>query len=37
CEEKNIPFGSDEWVSVAVDKYNIKQVLRGVGRPKNGG
>ena len=36
-EEKSIPFGNDTWVARIVKKYNIEQVLRGVGRPKNGG
>ena len=33
-EVKNIPYGSDRWVDRIVKKYNIEQVLRGVGRPK---
>jgi putative transposase len=36
-EEKNIPFGKDAWVAKVVKKYDIEQVLRGPGRPKNGG
>ncbi len=35
-EEKNIPFGKDEWVGEVVKKYGIEQVIRRVGRPKNG-
>ena len=34
---KNIPFGNDSWVWRMVDKFKLKQTLRGVGRPKNGG
>ncbi len=37
AEVKNIPFGKDGWVNKIVKKYNIEQVLRGVGRPRNGG
>ena len=36
-EEKSIPFGNETWMARVVKKYNIEQVLRGVGRPKNGG
>ncbi|USN87567.1 MAG: transposase [Candidatus Nomurabacteria bacterium] len=36
-EERSIPFGEEEWVNRKVKKYEIEQVLRGVGRPKNGG
>ena len=36
CEEKSIPFGKDPWVDRTVKKYNIEQVLRSTGRPKNG-
>lgn len=36
-EEKSIPFGKDTWVHWVTKKYSIEQVLRGVGRPKNGG
>jgi putative transposase len=36
-EEKNVPYGSDGWVEKVVQKYDIVQVLRGVGRPKNSG
>jgi len=36
-EEKNVPFGRDPWVNKVVKKYDIEQVLRGVGRPKKGG
>ena len=37
AEAKSIPFGKDGWVDRMVKKYGIEQVLRGVGRPKNGG
>jgi len=36
-EEKSMPFGGDTWVEKMVKRYNIEQVLRGVGRPKKGG
>jgi len=36
-EEKSIPFGKDMWVDKMVKRYGIKQVLRGVGRPRKGG
>lgn len=36
-EKKSIPFGDDFWTNSVVQKYDIAQVLRGVGRPKNGG
>ncbi len=36
-EEKSIPYGTDGWIDRIVKKYNIEQVLKGVGRPKNGG
>jgi len=36
-EEKSVPFGKDRWIERIVAKYNIAQILRGVGRPKNGG
>lgn len=36
-EEKSIPFGKVTWVHRVTKKYGIEQVLRGVGRPKNGG
>jgi len=36
-EDKNVPYGSDEWIDKVTTKYGITQVLRGVGRPKNGG
>ena len=36
-EEKSIPYGADTWVDKIVKKYKIEQVLKGVGRPKNGG
>ncbi len=35
--DKNIPFGSDTWVSGIVKKYGLQQTLRGVGRPKKNG
>ena len=34
---KNIPFGKEIWVQSIVKKFKIEQVLRRVGRPKNGG
>jgi putative transposase len=36
---KNVPFGNDTWRDKIVDKYELGQTLRGVGRPraKNGG
>ena len=34
---KSIPFGKEDWVQSIVKKFKIEQVLRGVGRPKNGG
>lgn len=37
AEEKSIPYGRDTWVQRVTKKYGIEQVLRGVGRPKNGG
>jgi len=36
-EEKSIPFGKGAWVDKMVEKYDIEQVLRGVGRPRKGG
>ena len=36
-EAKNIPYGSDLWVDRTITRYGIEQVLRSVGRPKNGG
>jgi len=36
-EEKSIPFGKDAWIDKMVEKYDIEQVLRGVGRPRKGG
>ncbi len=36
-EDKNVPFGTDEWTDNVVGKYKIDQVMRGVGRPRNGG
>jgi hypothetical protein len=36
-EEKNVPFGTSDWVDKVVDMYKIDQVMRGVGRPRNGG
>jgi len=35
--ENNVLFGKDFWVKKMVKRYDIGQVLRGVGRPKNGG
>ena len=34
---KSIPFGSDHWATKTVKRFGIEQVLRRVGRPKNGG
>lgn len=35
---KNIPFGTNNWVMEMIDKFKLRQTLRGVGRPrKNGG
>lgn len=36
-EDKSIPYGRDSWIDRTVKKYGIEQVLKGVGRPKNGG
>ncbi len=36
-EEKSIPYGDSAWVIKIVKKFKIEQVLKGVGRPKNGG
>jgi len=36
-EEKSIPYGSDTWVNKTVKRFGIEQVLKGVGRPRNGG
>lgn len=36
-EEKSVPYGNQDWMERVVKKYEIDQVLRGVGRPKNGG
>jgi hypothetical protein len=36
-EEKSIPYGTDAWIHKIVKKYKIEQVLKGVGRPRNGG
>lgn len=36
-EDKSVPFGRDAWVAKMVKKYDIEQVLRGVGRPRNSG
>lgn len=36
-EEKNVPFGTNDWTDKVVGKYKIDQVMRGVGRPRNGG
>jgi len=36
-EEKSIPYGKDSWIDKTVKKYGIEQVLKGVGRPRNGG
>lgn len=36
---KNIPFGDDTWRGNIIEKFNLGQTIRGVGRPKkeNGG
>lgn len=36
---KNVPFGNDAWCAKMIDKFQLRQTLRGVGRPKkeNGG
>ena len=36
-EAKSIPYGRDNWIDKTVKKYGIEQVLKGVGRPRNGG
>ena len=36
-EEKSIPYGTDSWIKMNVRKFGIEQVLKGVGRPRNGG
>jgi putative transposase len=36
-EEKSIPYGKDSWIDTTVKKYGIEQVLKRVGRPRNGG
>lgn len=36
-EERSVPYGKDAWKDKVVSKYGIEQVLRGVGRPRNGG
>lgn len=36
-EAKSIPYGRDGWIDKTVKKYGIEQVLKGVGRPRNGG
>jgi hypothetical protein len=36
-EAKSVPYGNKNWTDKVVSKYGIDQVLRGVGRPKNGG
>jgi hypothetical protein len=36
-EAKSIPFGKDGWVNKTAKKYGIEQVLKRVGRPRNGG
>jgi len=36
-EAKSIPYGRDRWIDTTVKKYGIEQVLKGVGRPRNGG
>lgn len=32
---KGKPYGSEDWVSCVVDKYDLGSTLRGVGRPKS--
>ncbi len=34
---KNIPFGADSWRDAMIEKYELGQTVRGVGRPKNSG
>lgn len=34
---KNIPFGTETWVSGIVKRYGLEQTLRPVGRPKKNG
>ena len=35
-EEKSVPYGKESWIDKTVKKYGIEQVLKGVGRPRNG-
>ena len=34
---KNIPFGTEEWRDAMIERYDLEQTMRGVGRPKKGG
>ena len=36
-EAKSVPYGRDSWIDKIVKKYDIEQVLKRVGRPRNGG
>lgn len=36
-ETKSIPYGSGDWIDKTVKRYGIEQVLKRVGRPRNGG
>jgi len=36
-ETKSIPYGRGDWIDKTVKRYGIEQVLKGVGRPRNGG
>jgi len=36
-EEKSVPYGKENWTERMITKFGIDQVLRGVGRPRNGG
>ncbi len=31
--EKNTPYGSDNWAEKVVDRFDLRQTIRGVGRP----
>jgi putative transposase len=34
---KGVPYGSEEWTLSMVEKYELQQTMRSVGRPKNSG
>lgn len=36
-EKRDVPFGSDAWVSTVIKKFKIEQTQRPRGRPKKGG